>query len=538
MKKKINGIASLLVVPLVITSMRFPVEAAPAKTLDDKVFRATLLLEELLQEEYEKTIEETENRIEENGWDYTLTMDSFYNNQNPYSDMDYEDVIATLCTILDVSEKNTVLNVDFLGTSYDELMVEQTVPEKVARYKYDEESDSYLMDGIRYVTEDGDYPVYVTEDGTHFKEDETIHITCDVENVSYGSIVFTPATRESMLEDVGLDVEAYNTEIDERIHKIQMAGVSNQGLLQSIFVQTQNLNILSEDALAQYLAVSEELTGNRKIIIDTAAGLVGRVPYQWGGKPSGPGYDCSWYSYNENGEQKGLDCSGFVTWTLMTAGYSSQTYSKVLSTATIMEQCDRIEASELQPGDLGLLNDGSSINHVGIYLGNGYYIHCNGSDNTVSIDQSTFYLYYRIPNVEKESIAPYQEVTTCGIEYTQADLELIAKTVWHEARGQGTNGWIAVAEVIKNRIQSPSFPDTAYEVIYAQNQFEKNEEIEYMEPSEAEIQIVAMVLRGELSILGNQNVLFFRNPGDDGDANWGKLPFYKRINDHVFYTAA
>lgn len=46
------------------------------------------------------------------------------------------------------------------------------------------------------------------------------------------------------------------------------------------------------------------------------------------------------------------------------------------------------------------------------------------------------------------------------------DLYLIAKCVYAEARGEPYVGQVAVAAVILNRVQDPSFPNTIYGVVY------------------------------------------------------------------------
>src|SRR5258708_99434 len=38
-----------------------------------------------------------------------------------------------------------------------------------------------------------------------------------------------------------------------------------------------------------------------------------------------------------------------------------------------------------------------------------------------------------------------------------SDLEIVARTVWGEARGEGVDGWVAVASVIKNRAAHPGW---------------------------------------------------------------------------------
>ena len=148
-----------------------------------------------------------------------------------------------------------------------------------------------------------------------------------------------------------------------------------------------------------------------------------------------------------------------------------------------------------------------------------------------------------------------------SMDYSDEDLYLIAQTVWHEARGEGTNGWIAVAEVIKNRILSETYPNTAREVIYQDGQFSYNEELADMVPAEAEIKVVKMVLDGNLSILGDDSVMWFRNPtigsstdmsektdenemevtesseyvNDPRTESWNGREPYKIIGHHVFY---
>ena len=53
--------------------------------------------------------------------------------------------------------------------------------------------------------------------------------------------------------------------------------------------------------------------------------------------------------------------------------------------------------------------------------------------------------------------------------YTEADVEALAKNIYHESRGlrgKGDVGWRAVAAVVFNRLDSPRFPKTVPEVVY------------------------------------------------------------------------
>lgn len=120
---------------------------------------------------------------------------------------------------------------------------------------------------------------------------------------------------------------------------------------------------------------------NRKIIVDTGKSLVGKVRYRLGAKAMPPGIPAF------------LDCSGFVRYCYRAAGVTvpDGTYYQWHSS-------EPMEKNELQPGDLGFLEDPakvSGINHIGIYAGNGYWMHCNYSRNGVTIEITNLFKHYR-----------------------------------------------------------------------------------------------------------------------------------------------
>lgn len=59
-----------------------------------------------------------------------------------------------------------------------------------------------------------------------------------------------------------------------------------------------------------------------------------------------------------------------------------------------------------------------------------------------------------------------------AFDVSASDRELIAKLLYHEARGESVECQRAVVSVILNRLQSGNWGDTISEVIYAKNQFE------------------------------------------------------------------
>lgn len=91
------------------------------------------------------------------------------------------------------------------------------------------------------------------------------------------------------------------------------------------------------------------------------------TPYVWGGTDL----------------TAGVDCSGFIYSVYEHFGISLNRTSRDMYT-----EGTPVSKSELAPGDLLFFNTGgdSVISHVGMYIGNGEYIHStNGSDNGVTI---------------------------------------------------------------------------------------------------------------------------------------------------------
>ena len=55
--------------------------------------------------------------------------------------------------------------------------------------------------------------------------------------------------------------------------------------------------------------------------------------------------------------------------------------------------------------------------------------------------------------------------------FTQSEVELLARTISAESRGEPYEGQVAVGAVILNRIEHPSFPNTMAGVIYQNGAF-------------------------------------------------------------------
>ena len=170
--------------------------------------------------------------------------------------------------------------------------------------------------------------------------------------------------------------------------------------LGSLNVPMGSLNISQEDAIELLENLPDDLDPERKAVVETAAQLVGRVSYFWGGKSLTLGWDDRWGIPTEvtaagsgsTGTVRpfGLDCSGFVDWTFYNATDGSYYPGRGGGAATQHSYCTNISWNDAQPGDLVFYPDDS---HVGIVGGmdadgNLLIVHCSGGANGVVITGS------------------------------------------------------------------------------------------------------------------------------------------------------
>lgn len=101
-----------------------------------------------------------------------------------------------------------------------------------------------------------------------------------------------------------------------------------------------------------------------------------------------------------------------------------------------------------------------------------------------------------------------------NITLTQEEIDLLARIVWLESRGEPQNGQEAVVEVIFNRIASDKYPNTLYDVLSQKNpvQFCSWKNRATAEPTEKEYQSIENVLNGNTNILRNDTLYFSTEP--------------------------
>ena len=218
-----------------------------------------------------------------------------------------------------------------------------------------------------------------TTDGTEPTEAplETLHIT------------ITAKTAEEMRTVYG-----FNDFQNEALDMLLAEG-------ESINAMVGNLSISQADALALLSDLPNDLSLERRAIVQQALMLVGKVNYFWGGKSLVLGWDSRWGQLTKvsaagsptTGTYRpyGLDCSGFADWVFYNASGGEYIIGHGGGAADQHRYCTNISWSGAQPGDLVFYPDDSHVGIVGGWdeSGNILIIHCASGHNNVVITGKT-----------------------------------------------------------------------------------------------------------------------------------------------------
>lgn len=165
-------------------------------------------------------------------------------------------------------------------------------------------------------------------------------------------------------------------------------------------------------------SVGDDVSEERVNVITAAYSLVGEVGYFWGGKSTAIGKDANWGNAEKvdaagspsTGSTRayGLDCSGFVTWSVIN-GYLNQGMQSSIGDGTSEQwlNANVVSEEDAQPGDLVFQNgpEAGSDNHVGIICGqtdagDWIAVHCSSSKNGVTVGEAygASFRYIRQPD--------------------------------------------------------------------------------------------------------------------------------------------
>ena len=149
-------------------------------------------------------------------------------------------------------------------------------------------------------------------------------------------------------------------------------------------------------------------------------------------------------------------------------------------------------------------------------------------------------LYLLFESTDNDNVGS-QEIKTPEMDNDQnyditinsINVDLLARAIYAEARGESFEGQVAVGAVIVNRMESPKFPNTIEGVLYQPNQFKcvENGRIN-QEPNQNAYKAAQQAINGEDPSKG---ALFFFNPETSEDPSaFDRYEVTVRIGNHVF----
>jgi len=126
--------------------------------------------------------------------------------------------------------------------------------------------------------------------------------------------------------------------------------------------------------------------------------------------------------------------------------------------------------------------------------------------------------------------------SAAAANYSSRDVECMAKNIYFEARGEGLEGMLMIADVTLNRASNPKFPSTICGVVNERNQFSwvpRNPPINNKSKYREIVKLSEDILSGKKSTL-NTNALYFKRTGSRSSFH-DRRPFERRVGNHDFY---
>ena len=240
-------------------------------------------------------------------------------------------------------------------------------------------------------------------------------ITTEEKTVDHPASGSTPAWSETVLEITITprtpdDMRVFYSFTDPQNQALD-ALLANGGLLTTL---AGDLTISSQDAKALLAALPENLDPERRVVVETACQLVGKVNYFWGGKSRVLGWDERWGQIKKvtasgsstSGTYRpfGLDCSGFVDWVFYNVTGGSYIIGHGGGAHSQHGYCTAITWDQAIPGDLVFYPGDTHVGIVGGRDENGdlLIIHCTYSKNNVVITGKSGFTSIARPNYYSE----------------------------------------------------------------------------------------------------------------------------------------
>ena len=175
-----------------------------------------------------------------------------------------------------------------------------------------------------------------------------------------------------------------------------------------------SLTITNADAQAVLNGLPDDLSPERRAVVETALKLYGKVNYFWGGKSLVLGWDSRWGQLRKvtaegsptTGTYRpyGLDCSGYIDWVFYNMSGGEYLIGHGGGAHAQHTYCTEITWNEARPGDLVFYPEDE---HVGIVCGRAedgglLVIHCASSANNVVITGTSGFVSVARPDFYNE----------------------------------------------------------------------------------------------------------------------------------------
>lgn len=124
------------------------------------------------------------------------------------------------------------------------------------------------------------------------------------------------------------------------------------------------------------------------------------------------------------------------------------------------------------------------------------------------------------PFIYEPEQEPYVEPRYGDYRLTAAEMDLLARMVWVESRGEPFEGQQAVAEVVLNRLAAGNFQTSLRDIVYAPNQFKSSKFLTDAEPTQTQYEAIEKALYGPY-VLPIDVVFFAQYPVNE--KVWGTI---------------
>lgn len=137
-----------------------------------------------------------------------------------------------------------------------------------------------------------------------------------------------------------------------------------------------------------------------------------------------------------------------------------------------------------------------------------------------------------------DGIAGPQTLNALGIsvgtvpQATESNINLLARIISAEARGEPYTGQVAVGAVVLNRVEHPSFPDTISGVIYQKGAFTAIDDGQFWEPVASSCYNAARDALNGWDPSGG--AIYYYNPAKTSNKFIHSRPVITQIGSHLF----